>query len=330
MHTNDSYRKQVLNEYLARINRVVDYIESNLSENLTLDGLAMVAGFSKYHFNRIFFSFCGETLFKFITRLRLEKSANLLLGDPDKLITEIAYECGFENPSSFSRSFKKHFSESATAWRRKGKLIPNSNPGKVQSNIGQYNSNHGNESRLSSVYIEYANKSQLWRVTMNNKTQTVEVKELPEMTVAYVRYVGPYKGDAKLFESLYGKLFKWAGPRGLINFPETKSIIIYHDDPEITEENKLRISVCVTVPADTVVDGVIGKMVIPGGKYALARFELTAADFQEAWDWVCGSWLPESGYLPDDRPCFELYHNDHKDSQNEKVIVDICVPVKPL
>jgi len=47
----------------------------------------------------------------------------------------------------------------------------------------------------------------------------------------------------------------------------------------------------------------------------------------DAWDRVYGKWLPESGYLPDDKPCFEMYPEEPKDG---KFTVDICVPVKPL
>lgn len=165
---------------------------------------------------------------------------------------------------------------------------------------------------------------------MNNENRTVEVKELPEMTVAYVRHIGPYKGDAQLFERLFGKLCQWAGPRGLLNQPDTKYIIVYHDDPNITEEAKLRTSVSITVPENTDVGGEIGKMTIPAGKYALTRFELSSSEYEAAWNWVYGTWLPASGYVPDDRPCFEMYPPAKEVSCKDKMTVDICVPVKPL
>ncbi|MEW6182975.1 MAG: AraC family transcriptional regulator [Bacillota bacterium] len=324
----ESSREYLLEDYRARINRVIDYIESNVGSDLTLDKLASVANFSKFHFHRIFFSFVEETLFRFIQRIRVEKAAFLLLADPGKSVTEIAYECGFENPSSFARSFKNHFGVSATDWR-KTKPGPGGNPGKTESNQRQAHGNRRQATAPPSMYAEYTGKSQIWRVVvMNNETRTVEVKELPETTVAYVRYVGPYKGDVQLFDRLFGKLCGWAGARNLLN-RETKAIIIYHDNPEITEENKLRMSVCVTVPEGTPVDGEIGKMAIPGGRYALARFELAGDEFQEAWNWVYGTWLPSSGYIPDDRPCFELYHGDCNSNPNGKFILDICVPVKP-
>ena len=104
---------------------------------------------------------------------------------------------------------------------------------------------------------------------------SVEVKDIPEMHVAYIRHIGPYAGDEQLFGNLFNRLCNWAGPRGLLRFPETKFITIYHDNPEITDDNKLRTDVCITVPADTQADGEIGKAVIPKGKNAVAHFKIT-------------------------------------------------------
>ena len=107
-----------MNEYSTRINRVMDYIDAKLGEELSLDELASIANFSKYHFNRIFHSFTGESLFSFIQRLRLEKSAALLSSRPDMSITEIALECGFSGPASFSKSFRSFFEKSPSQWRK--------------------------------------------------------------------------------------------------------------------------------------------------------------------------------------------------------------------
>ena len=162
---------------------------------------------------------------------------------------------------------------------------------------------------------------------MMKQNKGVEIKELPNMNLAYVRHVGAYKGDEALFEDLWNRLFNWAGPRGLVGERPFDSLIIYHDDPNVTENEKLRTSVCITVPENTKVDGEVGKMELAGGKYGVARFEVEATEFEMAWDWVYGQWLPNSGYVPDDKPCFELYPEEPKDG---KFTIDICVPVKPL
>ena len=90
----------------------------------------------------------------------------------------------------------------------------------------------------------------------------VDVREMPELHVAYCRHTGSYRTVGEAFE----KLMRWAGPRGLLQFPKTQMLGVYHDDPEITDESKLRSSACITVPRGTKVEGEIGSMTIPGGK----------------------------------------------------------------
>jgi AraC family transcriptional regulator len=158
----------------------------------------------------------------------------------------------------------------------------------------------------------------------------IEVKDIPEMHVAYVRHIGPYAKDEKLFERLMNKLCAWAGPRGLLERPDARILAVYHDNPDITDEKNLRTDMCITVPPDTRVDGEIGKSVIPGGKYAVAHFELNSDQYGDAWSTIYGGWLPESGYQPDDRPGFELYLNNPEDHPEHKCVVDIYVAVKPF
>ena len=155
---------------------------------------------------------------------------------------------------------------------------------------------------------------------------TVDVKELAACTVAYIRHVGGYQGLGEAF----GRLMSWAGARSLLRFPETKMLAVYHDDPGITQEDKLRTSVCVTVPPGTAVDGDVGTMEIPGGRFAVAHFEIAADQFGQAWETFMRDWLPSSGYQPDDRMCYEVYLNDPKQHPKGKYIVDICEPVRPL
>lgn len=157
----------------------------------------------------------------------------------------------------------------------------------------------------------------------------VEVKTSPALHVACVRHIGPYKGDAALFERLFMQLFAWAGPRGLLAAPDLKVLAAYHDDPAVTAESELRTSVCITVPAGTKGEGGVGTMTIPGGTYAIAHVELEPTEYEAAWQALCGAWLPGSGYLPDgERPAFEVYLNDPREHPEHKHIVEIYLPVK--
>jgi AraC family transcriptional regulator len=311
------------NEYISRINKVLDYIDNNISDNFTLSDLSKVACFSKFHFHRIFYSIIGETLFHYIQRIRIKKSENMLKNYPDKTITEIAFKCGFTSSAIFSRNFKNYFNMTPTKWKKNNISIAGYN----NSNLSQKISNLKKDIIDYSRYIEFNSNTIIWRINMKDENYSVEVKDFPETSVAYVRHIGPYKEDLKVFEKLYAKLLSWAGPRNLVN-DESLFLNVYHDDPEITENKKLRLSVCINIPEKTEVSGEIGKMTIPAGKYAIARFTLGEKDYQEAWDWIYSKWLPQSGYEPDDRLPFELMKGT--DSSGEKHIVDICVPVKAI
>ncbi len=321
---NDRRGDALRAEYLSRINRVIDYIDANIDKDFSLKTLAEIACFSRFHFHRIFQAIVGETLNQFIQRVRIEKAAVQLITNPKKSITEIAFDCGFSGSATFARAFRDSFQMSASQWRSK-ECLQNRKICKTNRKIRK-------DFDVSSFYIDHETKNPIWRIKMKDKKNIqIEVKEMSEFQVAYIRHIGPYKGDSELFENLFDKLMKWAGPRGLLRFPETKVMAVYHDDPQITDEDKLRTSACITVPKDTAVEGEVGNMIIPGGKFAVARCELAGSEaYEEAWNMVFGGWLPESGYQPDDRLCYEIYQNDPKEHPEGIHIVDICVPVKPL
>lgn len=298
---------QTQTDYISRINTVLDYIEQNLEQDISLDELAMVSCFSKYHFSRIFDAMVGETPFEFLKRVRLEKAASLLRIHHDETVTEIAMKCGFNDLAVFSRNFSGYFEASPTEWR----------------NNAAENSNHSQTYDISSQYLgSERNKNHNME-----QLQSAEVRNHSRLTVAYIRHTGPYKGDEALFNRLFNRLFAWAGPRGLLDKNSSSPMVIYHDDPCVTPKEKLRMSVCLPVPSDTPVDGEIGKMELPYGRFLIARFVIAPQRMPDAWKWIYGSWFPASGYQPEDALPYELYPEQPK---NGKLTVEICVPVKPL
>jgi len=205
-------QKYLREEYTARINRVIDYIEANISKDLSLKELATVAHFSLFHFHRIFSAMVGETLNGFIKRLRIEKAATMLMQNPKKSITEIAFEYGFSSSSAFARIFQETFQMSASEWRA-GEYLKNSKNGKTDSKEGQQIGNIQQDFDVYSFYTDSMTK-QMWRVEMKTNKEliaNVEVKDIPEMYVAYIRHIGSYAGDVQLFGNLFNRLCTWAG-----------------------------------------------------------------------------------------------------------------------
>jgi AraC family transcriptional regulator len=332
-------------EYVARINRVMDHVDAHLGDSLTLDELAGVAAFSPFYFHRIFAAMVGETPAQYVRRLRVERAAQQLVAAPRKPVTQVALDCGFSGSAPFARAFRETYGMSASEWRRTKGLRScggmdgrdrkdRQTPGKLRKDW-----------EVTPLYGDAVQQRLTWRVTMTeheaNRAQEagdarkdgvearVEVREEPAFTLAYVRYTGPYAGDAELFGRLFGRIMQWAGSRQLLG-PESRVMAVYHDNPGLTESDKLRVSVGVSVPDDTPVDGEIGKMTIPGGTWAVAGFELATDEYPAAWDAVFSGWLPDSGYQPTDGVCYEQYLNDPEQHPEHKCVVNICVPVEPL
>jgi AraC family transcriptional regulator len=331
-------------EYVARINRVMDHVDEHLGGPLTLEELAGVAAFSPFYFHRIFAALVGETPAQYVRRLRVERAAQQLVAAPRKPVTAVALDCGFSGSAPFARAFKETLGMSASEWRRTMRArAQGMEPAGLQDRKDrQTPGNLRKDWEITPLYGDAIQQGLTWRVTMTAQNADgargdgrsglearVEVREVPAFTLAYVRHTGPYAGDSELFGRLFGKIMAWAGSRGLIG-PQSKVVAVYHDNPGLTESGKLRVSVGVSVPDDTPVDGEIGKMVIPGGTWAVAEFELTDAEYSAAWDAVFCGWLPDSGYQPTDGVCYEQYLNDPAQHPEHKTVVDICVPVKAL
>ncbi len=294
-------------EYVGRVNRVIDYVRENLTGDLSLEKLAQVASFSPYHFHRVFKSVVGETLNDFIRRVRAQSAASQLIHNPTETITGIAVNCGYSSPSAFAREFRQRFGMSATQFRAGG-----------LDSLAHF------RARLEEGGAEFTNPADL-SSTRTDMVFRVEVRDLPELHVAYVRHVGRYNEIGNAFR----RLMRWAGPRRLFK-RETKVLAIYYDNPDITPIDRLRADACITVPEGTKVKRDIGTMNVPGGLFAVAYVELDPTRYGEAWDRLMTDWLPESGYQPDSRLCYELYLNNPEKHPEGKHIVEICEPIRAL
>ena len=104
-HT-ESFPRDQRQEMVARFMKVCSYITEHMTENLTTDELAEVAGFSRFYFSRLFKEFTGLTCHEYLTSQRLI-AAEQLLKQADLSITDIALSTGFSTPSGFTRTFKQ-------------------------------------------------------------------------------------------------------------------------------------------------------------------------------------------------------------------------------
>lgn len=299
------------NEYLHRIHMVQDYIENHLKEPILLDSLVNISGFSKYHFHRIFKAVVGEPLSHYINRIKLERSAFLLVHRKDMNITDIAYYLGFTDSAVYSRAFKNHYNISPVFYRNNY-----SKNCKEPFKISQYNES-------------------IPKIQSKNSVQpiggSIDILELNNIKVIYVRYIGSYEKLGNAYPSLIKLLFEYADSSKLTT-KNSKLLAIYHDNPEFTPKDQLRTSICLTVPSDKSVrtNGHIGTMMLPSCKYAVGHFYILQNQYGDAWDYMYKEWLTNTEYFARDSYPFEVYLNNSENDPLHKHIVDIYIPIMPI
>ncbi len=103
---SSSYAKVTVEDDSRRILKVKNFISKNYMDELRLPELASLAGMSSSAFSRFFKLHTGRNISEYIIDLRLGYAARMLV-DTAKSISEIGFDCGFNNLSNFNRIFKK-------------------------------------------------------------------------------------------------------------------------------------------------------------------------------------------------------------------------------
>ncbi len=99
-----------------KLRRTIDYLEMHLSREIPLAELAAQAGFSEFHFSRLFRRTTGFSPSQYQIRLRVGRARRLLRETP-KSVIEIGLEVGYTNPSHFTQIFRREIGVTPTEYR---------------------------------------------------------------------------------------------------------------------------------------------------------------------------------------------------------------------
>ncbi len=280
-------------DYVQSVNRAIDHVTRNLDGSLQLDEVARAAGFSPFHFHRVFKSLTGETLGNFVKRQRLERSLYLMSHARGRSLTEIALECGFSSSSDFSRSFKQRFGTPPSAFDLATFR---------DSRRDEFNKAQSADASDGASDVDGALRFARLPPGENPDGFAVELRDLPPRTVAYVRVLDPYSSFTAVRQA-YERLMAWASARGL---SDRQWLGYQWEDPEIVALKDCRYDVAVEVD-DVRPEGEIGRFQFPAMRVAEVRIKGDVQLELRALDWLFGTWLPRSGYVPDDQPAFEAW-----------------------
>ena len=270
--------------YAERVNLAIDHVVGHLGDPLRLADVARAARLSPFHFHRVFQVLMGQTLAEFVKRLRLERTLVMMAHASRSSLTTIGLQCGFSSSSDFSRCFKQRYGTAPSAFDIKG-----------------WREAHGSE--LQAMVPEPAGRFHLDRLpaARNPDGFRVKIRDLPARTVAYIRVLDPYRGDA--VAKATQRLIRWAERNSLA---DGQWLGYQWDNPEITSLEDCQYHVAVEAER-FVPRGEIGRFWFP--PMIVAQVEVRGGIDLElrVLQWLYGRWLPRSGYVPDDQPGFEAW-----------------------
>src|SRR5215467_12557468 len=107
-----------LENYHARMQRVLDHIDRHLEDDLDLDTLAGVPPYSKYQFQRQFTATFGLSGHRYIQLARMKRASYRLAYRDDQSVTDIAMDAGYDAPDAFARAFRQQFGQSPSSFRK--------------------------------------------------------------------------------------------------------------------------------------------------------------------------------------------------------------------
>ena len=277
---------------------LVAWLEQQLDQPLTLAQVAAQAGYSPFHFSRLFTARMGRSVMAHVRGRRLVRGARRLCVDPDLKLVDLAFDCGFESQEAFTRAFKRVFGVS---------------PGRFRSGLavdpieGQYPMTAPTTRTASVVRLPDLARLPAFHVAGPARRFDEATKsEIPQLWSALVGAL-PFEGQVR----------NWA----------TYGVVSSVDEGQGSFQYLAGVGVepgCVPPPG-------FSTMEIPAADYAVFRITLDGSalhpQVKQAMAVVWGELLPASGLKLAGGPDFELY-DGRFDPLKAGAVIDLHVPVQ--
>ena len=199
-------------------------------------------------------------------------------------IGEIAHEVGFPSSENFSRQFKERFGHS---------------PKHLRNNLDLLNSRIYQENKDNNLHL--ANNE-----SRNQPKPVFEVEVQDSLPIQSAHIKAVFGADGSGLVEAYEQLMTWYEGLGY-NRIGSRRFGMSIDDPDATPANFYRYDFSVEIEDSFQPEGLIEKVEIPSGLYAVVHCQGDIIKVGQAWDYLFKTWLPESGYVPRHFPAVEEF-----------------------
>lgn len=293
-------------DYIELIQRTIDYIDNNITEKITAEELSKIAGFSTYHYYRVFQSFIGIPVMEYVTRRKLQY-ALYELTKGEKII-DIALNYGFETHAGFTKAFKKCFGYAPKFYR-------------IHAPIGV----------PQKINLKSMKENKLGGIVMQPKIISRDAFKIVGYEFKTTLRNDAHSRDIPAFWdkcNIEGKENKLYSTQNTVKHGEY--CLCVNTNMETDEFSYI---LGVEVPDfDNAMDEMF-KLEVSPATYAIFTTPLVEENafvdsIQATWKYILQEWFPNSGYqINDSRLDFEFYDERCHPWQYNKVCMDIYIPI---
>ncbi len=289
-------------DYLQQLEKAVVFIEDNLDEEIRVEDVAAIVGYSYYHFQRVFAAVLGESIGDYIRTRRLNRAASDLIYT-DKRILDIAMKYRFESQESFNRAFKKVYRFSPGVYRKN----------RIDTIIGS-------RKELTAGHLRHI---------CEGVTLKPVICLLDEKRLAGIRFQTSLNKNAlteawKRFNSLSAEYSLMGnGPRyGICEATPEFDFTKFEENTVSTHFIGTEVHSFEGLPEE------VSTKTLVSGRYAVFTHRGKVAALKITYDYIWGTWLLCSGMELDNRDDFELYDERFLGADNDLNEIEIYIPVK--
>jgi len=289
--------------HIEAVEKAVMFMEANLREDIRSVQIAEAAGYSYYHFHRLFEAITGETTTSYLRVRRLAKAAEKLVYTEERIL-DIALEFQFESQETFTRAFRKYFGKTPGSYRRNRILTFIGNK-KILDNERISHLQDGMTIRPRIIETETVKLIGIRRET------TLKNNIIPEMWTEINSRYEEIQNRTKITRGF-----------GVCEVREGVEQMGVDENTVFDEFVGFEVENYEVVPKAMI------KKELKGGKYAVFTHIGALSRLQKTYDYIWGTWVPSAGCELDFRDDYEIYDERFKGRMNEDSEFDIYIPIK--
>ncbi|WP_369724373.1 GyrI-like domain-containing protein [Bradyrhizobium sp. LLZ17] len=291
--------KAALENYQARMRRVLDYLDRHLESDLDLDTVSGVAAFSKFHFHRQFTAAFGLSVHRYVQLARLKRASHWLAYTDGQSVTEIAMDAGYDAPDAFARAFRQRFGQSPSSFRNS----PDWEPW-----LAAFGPLDRARSKLMKTFT----------------TDDVTIRDVPPTRVAIMEH----RGSPATLGATIQRFIAWRKKAGL--HPSTSpTFTVWRSERRPASPADYCTDLCVATEQPIEANGEqIKAGEIPGGRCAVLRVIGNTDNLEPAALYLYRDWLPASGEEARDFPIYCQRLSLFPEVPEHEAVAQVFLPLK--